>query len=144
MTQDEAVTRTSAGAHLTVLLDSDDPGPALHALGVPVDRKWRRGQRRSRRVRGTHEYSGFELSSSLVETATPSEHAEQLIQRLRPFAPALREIRRHPETHSIRLTVAEHTLSDNPVIWLDAAALSLLAAIGAEFVGDIYIEDEDE
>jgi Domain of unknown function (DUF4279) len=144
MNRERAVTRTSAGAHLTVLLDSDDPGPALRVLGVPVDRKWRRGQRKSRLVRGTHEYSGFELSSSLVETATPSEHAEQLIQRLRAFAPALREIGNHPQTHSIRLTVADHTNSDNPMIGLDAAAISLLAAIGAEFVGDIYIHDDVE
>ncbi len=97
-------------------------------------------------MRGTHPYSGFELSSSLAETADPSEHAEQLIQRLRPLAPALREIGRHPATHSIRLTVAEHTFSDNPMIGLDAAAISLLAAIGADFVSDVYIysvEDED-
>ena len=133
--------RTSAGAHLTVLLDSDDPGPALRALDVPVDRSWRRGERRSRRAGGTHTYSGFELSSSLAETAAPSEHAEQLIQRLRPLAPTLREIRRHPQTHSIRLTVADHTSLDHPVIGLDAAAISLLAAIGAEFVGDIYSDD---
>jgi hypothetical protein len=135
MTRDEAQTRPSAEAHLTVLLDSDDPVPALRALGAPVDREWRRGP---------HEYSGFELSSSLVETADPTAHAEQLIQRLRPLAPALREIRRHPATHSIRLTVAEHTFSDNPVVGLDAAAISMLAAIGADFVGDIYVYcDED-
>jgi Domain of unknown function (DUF4279) len=131
MTRDEALTPNSARAHLTVLLDSDDPGPALRVLDASVDRRWRRGQRRSRLVRGTHDYSGFELSSSLDETADPSEHAEQLIQRLRPFAPALREIGRHPQTHSIRLTVAEHTLADNPVVALDPAAISFLAAIGA-------------
>jgi hypothetical protein len=146
MTRVEAEKRTSAGARLTVLLDSDDPASALRALGAPVDRKWRRGERTSRRVSGTHEYSGFELSSSLAETADPSEHAEQLIQRLRPLAPALREIGRHPATHSIRLTVAEHTFSDNPMIALEAPAISMLAAIGADFVGDVYIysvEDED-
>ena len=102
------------------------------------DREWRRGQGTSRRVRDTDEYSGFEFSSSLAETADPSEHAEQLIQRL-PLAPALRGISRHPATHSIRLTVAEHTFSDNPTIGLDAAAISMLAAIGAEFVGDIHV-----
>src|SRR4029077_1764232 len=105
MTRDETETRTTAGAHLTVLLDSDAPGAALRALGAPVDREWRRGERRSHLV-GTHPYSGFELSSSLAETSDPGEHAEQLIQRLRPIAPALRGISRHPETHSIRLTVA--------------------------------------
>jgi hypothetical protein len=135
MTQDEAVTRTSAGAHLTVLLDSDDPEAALRALGAPVDREWSRGR---------HKYSGFELSSPLVETADPTDHAEQLIQRLRPLGPALRQIRRHPETHSIRLTVAEHTHSDNPMVGLDSAAISLLAAIGAEFVADIYICGDDD
>ncbi len=145
MTRDEAETRTSAEAHLTVLLDSDDPVPALRALGAPVDREWRRGQGTSRRVRDTDEYSGFEFSSSLAETADPSEHAEQLIQRLRPLAPALRGISRHPATHSIRLTVAEHTFSDNPTIGLDAAAISMLAAIGADFVGDIHVyRDEDD
>jgi hypothetical protein len=129
MTGAETVTPTS-GASLTVLLDSDDPGPALRALGAPVDREWRRGR---------HEYSGFELSSSLPESATPSEQAEQLIQRLRPLAPALREIRRHPDTHSIRLTVAEH--ADNTAIGLDEAAITLLAAIGAEFVADVNVEE---
>ena len=94
---------------------------------------------------GEHPYSGFELSSSLPETTDPSEHAEQLIQRLRPLAPALRGIGRHPATHSIRLTVAERTLSDGPTIRLDAAAISLLAAVGAEFVADVHVyEDEDE
>ena len=94
---------------------------------------------------GEHPYSGFELSSSLAGTTDPSEHAEQLIQRLRPLAPALRGIGRHPATHSIRLTVAEHTLSENPTIGLDAAAISLLSAIGAEFVADVHVhEDEDE
>jgi hypothetical protein len=116
------------GVSLTVLLDSDDPGPALRALGSPVDRQWRRGP---------HEYSGFELALPLPEGATPSEPAEELIQRLRPLAPALREIRRHPDTHSIRLTVAEQTLDDNPTIELDEAAITLLAAIGAEFVAEI-------
>jgi Domain of unknown function (DUF4279) len=118
------------GASLTVLLDSDDPGPALRALGAPADREW---------PRGIDEHSGFELCSSLPETATPSEHAEELIQRLRPLAPALREIRRHPDTHSIRLTVAEH--ADNTAIGLDEAAITLLAAIGAEFVADVSVEE---
>jgi hypothetical protein len=139
MSEAGTVTRTQVRAALTVLLDSDDPAAAIRALGAAVDRQWRRGQPRSSRALGEHPYSGFELSSSLVETADASEHAEQLIQRLRPLGPALRGIGRHPATHSIRLTVAEHTLSDSPLIALDAAAISLLAAIGAEFVADIYV-----
>jgi hypothetical protein len=145
MSEAETVTRTYAGATLTVLLDSDDPASAIRALGAAVDRQWRRGEPRSNPALGVHAYSGFELSSSLAERADPNEHAEQLIQRLRPLGPALRGIGRHPATHSIRLTVAEHTRSDNPVIGLDAAAISLLAAIGAEVVGDIYFYgNEDE
>ena len=96
----------SGEAVLSVLLDSDDPRAALRALGNPADREW---------LRDGDGYSGFELSS---------ENPEQLIQRLRPIAPALRVISRHPATHSIRLTVADHTSLDN-------AAISLLAAIGA-------------
>lgn len=140
----ETVTRTNAGATLTVLLDSDDPHSALRALNAPADREWRRGEKRSRLVSGAHPYSGFELSSSLAQTADPNKHAEQLIQRLRPLAPALRVIGRHPATHSIRFTVAEHSVSDNPMIGLDAASISLLAAIGAEVIVDVYTDDEDE
>jgi hypothetical protein len=128
MTAAETATRTSVAARLTVLLDSDDPRRALRALGAPVDREWRRG---------ANGYSGFELSSSLAETATASEQAEELIQRLRPLGPALREISRHPQTHSIRLTVAERTHSGNAMVSLGAASISLLSAIGAEFVAEI-------
>lgn len=94
-------------ANLTVLLDSDDPAAALRALGAPADREWGRDGDGS---------SGFELSA---------EEPGQLIQRLRPLGPALRAISRHPATHSIRLTVTGHTALDN-------AAISLLAAIGAD------------
>ena len=93
---------------------------------------------------GEQPFSGFELSSSLAESADPSEHAEQLIQRLPALAPALRGIGRHPASHSIRLTVAEHTDSDNPMIGLDAVAISLLAAIGAEFVADVHFYGDEE
>jgi hypothetical protein len=98
-------------ANLTVLLDSDDPAAALRALGAPVDREWGRDSEGN---------SGFELSS---------EGTDRLIQRLRPIAPALRGISRHPATRSIRITVPDHASLDN-------AAISLLAAIGA----DLYVE----
>jgi len=128
MTAAEAATQSSVQARLTVLLDSDDPGPALRALGAAADREWRSD---------ANGYSGFEFLSSLGETASASEHAEELIQRLRRLGPALREIGRHPQTHSIRLTVAERTHSENATVSLAAASISLLSAIGAEFVAEI-------
>jgi hypothetical protein len=128
MTAAETATRTSVEARLTVLLDSDDPGPALRALGAPADREWRRD---------ANGYSGFEFFSSLGEAASASEHAEELIQRLRRLGPALREIGRHPQTHSIRLTVAERTQSESATVSLAAASISLLSAIGAELVAEI-------
>jgi hypothetical protein len=128
MTAAETATTPTAGAHLTVLLDSDDPERALRALDAPADREWRRG---------ANGYSGFEFISSLGENATPSEHAEELIQRLRRLGPALREIGRHPRTHSIRLTVAERTPAEESTISLAAPSISLLSAIGAELVAEV-------
>ena len=128
MTAAETATRATAGANLTVLLDSDDPRRALRALGAPVDREW---------PRGADGYSGFELCSSLGESATPTEHAEELIQRLRQLGPALREIGRHPQTYSIRMTVAERTRAGDSTISLAAASIALLSAIGAELVAEI-------
>lgn len=136
--------RIKARAYLTVLMDNEDATFAEEAVGISADRRWQRGQRRSRRVSGTHAYSGFEFSSPLSESEDAADHVVALVERLRPAASALRDLGAQRETHSVRLTVVEHTRSDNPMVGLEAETVQRIADMGAQFVVDIYLVIDDE
>lgn len=125
-------------------MDSDDAAAAQQELGLTADRSWRRGQRRSTVIRGQHKYSGFEFVSTLPDSADAGAHVVELVERLKPAAAGLRELGLRPSTHSIRLTVAEHTLSDNAMVGMDNDTIGLIAAMGAELVTDVYFEPEDD
>ena len=131
----------SGGAYLTYLFDTDVLPFDLGTLPSRPSRSWNKHERRSPRVQGVHEFSGFEYAVTEPVQATPSDHLRELVVFLRPFEEALANLSSLPETRSVRVTISHHTTAENAEVRLEPDDLDFLARLNAEVFADIYFLD---
>jgi hypothetical protein len=114
-------------------------------LGLMADRWFLRGEfeahpkgDRSKRSR-PFPFNGWELRSTIGDTATPNEHLASLLERLKSAAASIGNLARDPQIHSIRLWLGHHTDNENPGISLSPALVTEIAKLGTGIELDIYV-----
>jgi hypothetical protein len=135
--------RIRAEANLTVLSTEASPDGLELTIGLSSDRKWARGAPISRRG-GRHTYSGLQYNSRLGEKRSPTDHAADLMVRLRPNVAGIARVSERATTFGVTLWVVEHTHAEDRQIDVSPEDLKTLAAMGARLSVDLYVYGEDD
>jgi Domain of unknown function (DUF4279) len=107
------------------------------------DKSWAKGDALG--AVGMRRCNGLTYESGLDDKRSPTEHLAALIERLHPCVEGIREVSAWPTTHCVTVWVAEHTITDNPEVFVEPDDLGAIAAMKAKLAIDVYFyADEDE
>ena len=140
----------SSNASLVVLSADIHPEKIGARLGLMADRWFLRGEfeahpkgDRGKRSR-PFPFNGWQLKSTLADTAAPNEHLADLLDRLESAVPSLADLASDPQIHSIRLWLGYHTDNENPGISLSPELVTRIAKLGTGIELDIYVESSGD
>lgn len=128
--------RIRACADLVILATEGSPDVLERMVGLPADDKWSKGD--LRRGGGGRPYTGLRYSSRLDEKRSPTDHAADLVARLRPHVDGIAAASRLPMTYGVALWVVEHTCAEDRQIDVQPEDLETIAAMGARLSLDLY------
>lgn len=107
----------------------------MTTIPLEPDRSWDKGTPRGRDG-STHRYSGISFSSRVDRAAEPDLHMQDLLDRLKPVASAVRTFAKQaseadPETTAVRFWVDYERTSDERGIDLRQDQVLAIAELGA-------------
>jgi hypothetical protein len=122
-------------ASLVMLSTSLSCAELIAAIPLEPDRSWEKGAPRGKHG-STHRYSGISFSSRVDRAAEPGLQAQDLLDRLKPVASAVRAFAEQaseadPETTAVRFWVDYETTTDERGIDLRNEQVRAIADLGA-------------
>lgn len=112
-----------------------DPDAITRRIGVTPTKRWRVGDMRHEATGRRHTDAGWRMDASPETDATLEAHVEALLEKLWPARDQLRELRTVCE---VQFTIVIHCRDAAPAMYLSAATIERLAAIGAALDIDLY------
>jgi hypothetical protein len=122
-------------AVLVVLSTTQSEQELLQRIPTAPDRSWQQGTRRGRGHENVHKYTGLEYCSQLDRSAPPQAHLDNLLQRLRPAADALRaiadEYRSDDSYVPVRLWLYVESIDDTAAVDISHEQIRSIDDLGA-------------
>ena len=128
---------TKSTAHLTVLSESLSGNVLADLLGILPDERWDRGEK----FHAPGKYAGCSVGSRLTDTASPSAHLADLLDRLDPVASNVRALVADDRVSSVRLWVYHRVPNWNPGLSFAATLMDRISSLGTGLELDIYVTD---